>query len=46
MHNKAPNKLLSFHLQNSLFKAYLAKLVRLLVLATERTEKIERFFFF
>lgn len=46
MHNKAPRKLLSLHLQNSLFKAYLAKLVRLLVLSNERTEKIKRSFFF
>lgn len=42
MHNKALSKLLSLHLQKSLFKAYLAKLVRLLVLLTERTSKIKR----
>lgn len=46
MHNKAPSKLLSLHLQKSLFKAYLAKLVRLLVLLTERTWKTKREFFF
>ena len=37
---------MSPHLQNSLFKAYLVKLVHLLVLSTERTEKIKKKFFF
>ena len=37
---------MSLHLQNSLFKAYLVKLVCLLVLSTERTEKIKKKFFF
>lgn len=46
MHNKEPSKLLSLHLQNSLFKAYLGKLVLLHVLSTERIEKIKRKFFF